>query len=361
MERAQRITRTIGDHGQIGLAEFHIGLIYLHWQQPLAAVPYFTDALRHWQFSRHRLAVVLAQFALGAAHHHAYHYENALTYYGKARQAVSKLEAAGAAPHPQFRRHLSELLAACLETIVGKIRRFGEGEPAGFRIPLVPKDESGDLPTRRETAVSIPHEAPPPTTGSRTAVAPQPIINLPRTAADQTQLDIETTPAAREPVQRELPYSPIPDHPNQSERHVWYRVVARSDQEIFPQTIQPDTTFLVDTRIEEYDLFKLTEDDLVIVKPTNATGSVQLKPQEETEVAKWERICLAKVTIEEDKATFSIGGESGDLQFYPDKDEESDASSETEESTQGDPLYAEDIIGIVIGIWSQLKPNRKTA
>ena len=62
MERAQRITRSVGDHGQIGLAEYHIGLIYLHWGQFLGAIKYFDDALRHWQFVKNDSASSLALY-----------------------------------------------------------------------------------------------------------------------------------------------------------------------------------------------------------------------------------------------------------------------------------------------------------
>ncbi|MFO7681683.1 MAG: hypothetical protein R6X34_16690 [Chloroflexota bacterium] len=350
MERAQRITRTIGDHGQIGLAEFHIGLIYLHWQQPLAAAPYFNDALRHWQFNHHRLAVALAQFAQGAAHHHAYHYENALTHYGKTQQSLRKIEATGAAPHPLFRHRLHEILAACRENVVARIRHFGEDEPAAFRIPITQPVEPGDLPTA--------HIAPPPTGSGRTAVTPQPIINLHRAAANQTQVDVETTPVEPGPPQPEPPepaYSPIPNHPNQGEHHVWYDIVERQDLEEFLPNIPAESFLLVDTRPE---LYTCQPGDLIIVEQEDTEGSIQVEPQNLTEQEQpRRRIYLGEVDY---LPAFTIDSETNDVQFDPDTNEE--IGKVKIGADQPDfPIFAEDIIGIVIGIWSKLNPERKTA
>ncbi|MCZ7672937.1 MAG: hypothetical protein M5U34_40370 [Chloroflexi bacterium] len=63
---AQRITPSISDHAQIGLAEFHIGLIHLYWQQYLGALPYFDDAQRHWQFAHNKYAWRWLNFAQNA-------------------------------------------------------------------------------------------------------------------------------------------------------------------------------------------------------------------------------------------------------------------------------------------------------
>ena len=364
MERAQRITRTIGDHGQIGLAEFHIGLIYLHWGQFLGAIKYFDDAHRHWQFAKHDPAVSLAQFAQGVCQHYAYHYENALVNYGKVQRTLSKIEANGSAPPSDFLVEMRLDLHACRDDVVEKIRTLGEGEPAAFRVPLKEEEPpstraTSDQPTR-ETAVYDTDSPITPfssftSTTTHSSSTPLPINRLPPAHDSDTQLEPETI--ADEPgavVPAILGKSPIPQHANQSDYLVWYNVAEREDLEAFLPAIQADTTLLVDTRT---DIYTCNEGDLVIVDQADAEGSIPLKPQQRVEGTPFTRIYLAEVDAQ---FSFKRNPETGSIHFTSDETGDGYAGRVRITPDQDNsPIYAKDIIGIVIGIWSKLHPAQK--
>lgn len=362
MERAQRITRSVGDHEQIGLAEYHIGLIYLHWGQFLGAIKYFDDAQRHWQFAKKDAVVSLAQFAQGVCQHHAYHYENALANYGKVQRTLSKIESNGSAPPADYLTAIKANLDACRDDVVQKIRTLGEGEPTMFRVPLVetePPDTivSDDPAPQEETAVSPPPITPSPSAdrASRVMTAPPPISHLPPVAGGDSQINqqnvvdepktVSTTPVISDK-------SPIPQHVNQSGTLVWYHVADREDFEEFLPAILADTVLLVDTRT---DLYTCDEGDLVIVNQADAEGSIPVLPQQEVAERPFTRIYLAEV---DEQLSFKRDPETGDIQFESDNAEEFGKVKIT--ANQADfPIFAEEIIGIVIGIWANLHPVQK--
>lgn len=365
MERAQRITRSVGDHGQIGLAEFHIGLIYLHWAQFFGAIKYFEDAQRHWQFAKLEVAVGLAQFAQGVCQHHAYHYERALANYGKVQRTLTKVERNGHAPNgaASTRNYLTAIngnLIACRDDVVQKIRTLGEGEPVVFRVPIpqappATPSPSGtdDQPTRDETAV--PDSTSSRTPASRVPVAPLPISHLPpvsipefRPEQSPVTEELSTVADGKSVISEQ---SPIPQHANQSDYLVWYEVADGEEFDSFLPNIQADTILLVDTRTE---LYTCVEDDLVIVKPADAEGSIPLTPQQETG-QRFIRTYLGEV---DEQFSFKRDPITGEIQFESDKVEEI-GKIKINANQANIPLLAEDIIGIVIGIWSKLNPAYK--
>lgn len=361
MERAQRITRTVGDHRQIGLAEFHIGLIYLHWGQFLGAIKYFDDAQRHWRFAKHDQAVSLAQFAQGVAQHHAFHYETALANYGKVQHTLTKIEVPqnGTAPPTGFLADIKSNLAVCREDVVQKIRTLGQGEPTAFHVPLTDEQDtiasSTENQPTRETAVSDPPatpSSPPHDIASRWPPAPMPISNLPVIVDDdETKPDHDIIGTETAVVPAILGKSPIPQHANQSNYYVWYRVIDRDDLEEFLPNIQSDTALLVDTRT---DLYSCSEGDLVIVDQADAEGSIPLKPQLEVERTPI-NFFLAEV---DEQFSFERDVETGEIKFKSDHPAE-DAKVKITANQADFPIYAEEIIGIVIGIWSKLHPAQK--
>lgn len=363
MERAQRITRTVGDHEQIGLAAYHIGLIYLHWGQVLGAIKYFDDAQRHWQFSKKEAAISLAQFAQGVCQHHAYHYENALANYGKVQRTLTKIESNGSAPPADYLAAIKSHLDACRDDVVQKIRTLGEGEPTMFRVPLAETEPAvtitpDDLPTKKETAVSAPPitPSPPADRASRVPIAPLPISHLPPVAGSEPQINQENLADELETVRDAAPLisdkSPIPQHINQSDALVWYHVADREEFEEFLPAILADTALLVDTRP---DLYTCNEGDLVIVNQADAEGSIPVKPQQAAQERPFTRIYLAEV---DELLSFKRDPETGDIQFESDKAEEVGKVKIT--ANQADfPIFAEEIIGIVIGIWANLHPVQK--
>ena len=342
MERAQRITRDIGDHGQIGLAEFHIGLIYLDWGQPHGAVPYFIDAQRHWTFARRRAAACLAQFAQGVAQQHAFQYETALSSYGKAARLLSRMEIKSPPPATAFLEAFRPCLAQCRQDLVEKIRAFGEGEPAAFRVPMrEPEPSTGDQETRHtpEADVIRSSDGRPPT--------PLPQINMgvrpaPSTPPPDDQPPSEPVPANGSPV------SPIPGHPNGSAHLRWYGVVDRQDLEEFLPSIHENAMLLIDTHV---DPESCNPGELVIVNPKNIEGSIPVKPQQPaSQQAQRLRIFLAKVK----EPSLFTRSNTENIQF-PSEETEEIGTIELAPNQNDVPLYAEEIIGIVIGVWVNLQ------
>lgn len=95
IEQSQRINQRIHDFSQMGLCEFHIGLIYLFWGDFRGATLQFRLARRQWTFiKKPKHVLCLAYFAEGVAQELAYHYEDALSCYGRARQCLERNTAA---------------------------------------------------------------------------------------------------------------------------------------------------------------------------------------------------------------------------------------------------------------------------
>lgn len=90
MEQSQRIIRSVGNYRQIGLGEFHVGLIYLDHVDLHGAAQQFAEARRQWIFADHIPAVCLSYFAAGWALELGLHHEAAMTCYGKADQWLAR-------------------------------------------------------------------------------------------------------------------------------------------------------------------------------------------------------------------------------------------------------------------------------
>jgi hypothetical protein len=319
MERAQRITRTMGDYVQTGLAEFHIGLIYLHWEQALGAINYFDDARRHWNFAKDDVAASLAEFAEGVCHHHGYQYESALANYGKVQRMINRLRTNGSKSVMVFLTELENVLQACRDDVVERIRT-GEGETSTDR----------SLPT------------------------PPPISNLPLPFTADLQFEPEE-PAAMVPV----PESPVPQHVNQSDCFVWYQVVARDDLERLFPCILTDNELLVDIRSGEHE-YKYKDGDLVIIKQSEGEDGILVKSLQETGNPELDYGRLVRLDGVEEQHFYSLDSQTDEVQFTPDEgtDEEGEQPQRHIEQTKS-IITAEQMIGVVLGMWSKAQLIQK--
>ncbi|MCA9932970.1 MAG: hypothetical protein KC415_03560 [Anaerolineales bacterium] len=91
IEQAQRIVRATNAYQLIGLCEYHIGLIYLHFGDSRGASQQFAAARRQWSFVNATAAVCLSLFAEGRAQELALHHESAMTCYSKAEQRLPRI------------------------------------------------------------------------------------------------------------------------------------------------------------------------------------------------------------------------------------------------------------------------------
>jgi hypothetical protein len=90
IEQAQRIIRARADDSQTGLAEFHIGLIYLNWGDCRAAAGQFALARKLWLLANDLPAACLAHFAQGLGLYYAFHKEAAMIQFGRAEQIMKR-------------------------------------------------------------------------------------------------------------------------------------------------------------------------------------------------------------------------------------------------------------------------------
>ena len=347
MERAQRITRAIGNYDQMGLSEFYNGLIYLHDGQFLGAWPCFAEARRYWDFDNRATAVCLAQFAQGVAQHGAFHYELALNHYGKADRCMARFPIDDVTGEQgPFWRALRTLLAASRQSAIRQLRLIDEGpdsSAANRRIildkPPVPPPSPPPTEEDESTAVMPPPEQQPVPRPAPTPAVDLPIFKLSSTGAKPVN---EQVRARSEDIEEEtaVPFIPIPGHDNHSPYLIWMKPEPSSWEEVqaFLPDIHAEDYILVDRDIENY-IFK--PGDLIIVDNKQGAGSVPVEPQQPPLATRFPApIYLGKIEQPPD-APIVDGPEAANT-----------ANGRVRVSLQDErPLYAEDIIGIVVGIW----------
>ena len=347
MERAQRITRAIGNYDQMGLSEFYNGLIYLHDGQFLGAWPCFAEARRYWDFDNRATAVCLAQFAQGVAQHGAFHYELALNHYGKADRCMARFPIDDVTGEQgPFWRALRTLLAASRQSAIRQLRLIDEGpdsSAANRRIildkPPVPPPSPPPTEEDESTAVMPPPEQQPVPRPASTPAVDLPIFKLSSTGAKPVN---EQVRARSEDIEEEtaVPFIPIPGHDNHSPYLIWMKPEPSSWEEVqaFLPDIHAEDYILVDRDIENY-IFK--PGDLIIVDNKQGAGSVPVEPQQPPLATRFPApIYLGKIE-RPPNAPMVDGPEAANT-----------ANGRVRVSLQDErPLYAEDIIGIVVGIW----------
>ncbi|PID86927.1 MAG: hypothetical protein CSB13_01955 [Chloroflexi bacterium] len=360
MERAQRITRMVGDHEEIGLAEFHIGLIYLHWGQSLGAVQYFDNAHRHWRLAQKKLAISLAHLAQGTAQQHAYHYEPALANYSKARHTLRQIKDSGYKEQAELLEALESALNASWADLIDKMHSL---KSTTFHPP--PPDTAPHTSTAEQAAREtdpFKANAMPITTESEATqgdqTAPPPISNMANargttlTPARALPEPIPMPPAAAGiGISAQAPDS-LPGIPEAEQSHLWYNITNRKDLGEFLPDICSDTLLLVDTRIE---LYACEEGDLVLVNQADIQGSIQLEPQAPTEPQPFQRIFLGEA---ECAFAFKRNPATDGIKFSPETAKET-GKVKLAAAHSDSPILAENVIGIVVGILHKLHPAYK--
>mgnify|MGYP001434178301 CR=1 FL=1 len=204
-----------------------------------------------------------------------------------------------------------------------------------------PPPAAGEAPTPViALSPEIRPSAPPPTPPTTVrATAGLPIIKLSPETAVHREPDSPPSPAA--PV-------PIPDHQNLSDHLIWMKPDPADwpqVQTLFPD-ISAETRILVDRRFGNYPI---RPGDLVIVDDAAGAGIVPVQPEQPPMATRYPSpIFLGKIEHPPppNQIARAQGADhgKGSVKLSPDQER---------------PLYADDIIGIVIGIWVGLKgPQR---
>lgn len=297
IKQAQRINRAIGNHRQTGLCEFHVGLIYLDWGDCLAAGQQFAEARRQWTFGNDVGAVCLAHFAEGQAHYFAYHYETAMTNYGKAEQCLLRI------PYTPP----SDGLGAFMVALEAALRTAQQAVRDGL---WALKDENSTSSAQSETATQV----------METAVSPPPPPPNPVPPPHYN-------PNAPEGI------NPVPGHTKDNEQYNWYQVqqLHHLRNNLFPGI--PEGAWLLVQRLPEnsYPLGGV----VVVIFDREVNNGILVKPHQATH--RFRRIYLARWEEPMQRFTRDI---HGTVTFSPD--------------VQRIPITPEEVLGIVRGAWLEM-------
>lgn len=351
IERSQRITRASGDYQQMGLSEFYAGLIHLHEGQFLGAAHYFVEARRFWTFGGSVTAVCLTHLAQGIAQQEAHYDEAALSRYGQAERCLRRFPLDDTLGRDAaFVAECRALLTECREKLTQRMRAPDEGEAAERAVPRLTLTGREAAPADGSSTVA---EVTPPPVGARPAPrmtinqppAALPIFNLRAQPASSALLvaGAEETGAEETAV---VAIPPIPGHQNNQPYLIWYKTNPNEGfvvQDWLPD-IPANAYVLVDTRVDQY-YYK--SGDLVIVNSERAQGQIPVHLDPPSAPPPPEPIFLGE--LEKPPPEVSSGqvvADSGSVKLAPD---------------QETPLYADEIIGIVIGVWVAVALQQRPA
>ncbi|WP_420642042.1 hypothetical protein [Candidatus Leptofilum sp.] len=311
IDRYQRINRAIGDHVQIGLCEYHIGLIYLHEAAFHGAVQQFELARQQWSFVSQPAGVSLTHLARAVALMLSDHYEAALVSVGRVETWLERARFAKAMPQDtQFQTKVTGYVAE----LQAALRNLMDERP---KTDKSARDEEDVPPHDDEDADAAPPSEPDPE------------------AETQADADVNPGAATRPPIVNigpHMPVLPIPGHRQTTERYEWYVVEVRPTSEFMPE-INSGDWLLVDMHPTLDNDVQDTEQPILVVKDRRIEGTIRVRP---LEPRGRQRIYLATL---DDSPTgrFWIDEETGTVTF-------------SSEMAQID-INRNEILGVVVGFW----------
>ena len=233
IEQSQRIVRARGDYGQAGLAEFHIGLIYLHWDDCRAAANQFAVARQPWSLANDTPAMCLAHYAQGLGLYHSYHNEAAMLQFSRAERMLNR--PTSGAPGERLAtlgKEMRPLLLIAQETLRESLwpkeQQSAEVLQAGY-LSVPPAMAAGvdepQTPSEPQHVKSRPIERP-----EWAKRVPLPISNLPGGVGDSLR-------------------GPVPGHITTDDRFGWYQIGDKKSE--FLPAFASGTWLLADRDVDE--------------------------------------------------------------------------------------------------------------
>jgi hypothetical protein len=205
IEQSQRILRGRGEYDQIGLGEFHIGLVYLYWNDTRAAAGQFALARQPWSLASDSTAICLAHYAQGLALYHAYHNESAMMQFSRAERLLNKTPPGSQAERfNQLAVAMRPLLTISQETLRRSMwpeEHVPDAAKSGYLTVPPHVAQAGKKHAGRSLDTPAPAADQPP--------VPRPISNLPGGEAG-------------------LLRGPVPGHIVLDDRYGWYIVAEKS-------------------------------------------------------------------------------------------------------------------------------------
>ncbi len=326
IEQSQRINRALGDYGQSGLNEFHIGLIYLYQGECHAAEKQFDLAWRQWSFVHEPASQSLAHLGRGYAQDITLHYEAAMINFAKAWQGLGRVRLAPPSDRQDFfRKKIEQYIHEAQE----RLRQRMHAQPAG----TTAQDNAFKAENDMITGPAEHENTTPPESEYTAERAPQP----PRTNLSDDPM-------------------PIDGHQKVDGRYRWYIVEKRLADGDIPQ-IQQNDWLLVFMQPDQTDLAPTEEQPLVVVCQSESGGTIHLRPHPSEQTSQRHRIYLRELTIK--TGPFVRNQETGDI-FFPPAEQEfmgtfarNQATGEMSIPAAGQEEFVDltKIIGIVVGLW----------
>ena len=261
IDQSQRIVRARGDYGQAGLVEFHIGLIYLHWDDCRAAANQFALARQPWSLAGDTPAMCLAHYAQGLGLYHSYHNEAAMLQFGRAERLLNRptIGAQGerlVALGKEMRPVLQIAQETLRESLWPKEQQSAETLQAGY-LSVPPNMASETTPAGPMEEAPGPRQAPRRKTGRPewTKRVPMPISNLPDGISD-------------------APRGPLPGHITTDERFGWYQIAEKKSE--FLPAVASGMWLLADREVDERP--PTGREYVVVGSARDELGSIAVRP-----------------------------------------------------------------------------------
>lgn len=251
IDQSQRIVRARGDYGQVGLCEFHIGLIFLYWDDCRAAANQFALARQPWSLVSDAPAMCLAHYAQGLGLYHSYHNEAAMLQFGRAERLLGRPAiGAQAQRFAKLAEEMRPLLVIAQETLRESLwpreHQPAEALKAGYlTVPETQQAQQSD----EQPAAARP-------AASRQSVA-QPESRLGMRREPETPVERPEWAKRVPPPFSQLPESlsqsmrgPVPGHVTTDDRFGWY-VIADKRGEFLP-SMESGTWLLADREVDDH-------------------------------------------------------------------------------------------------------------
>ncbi len=268
IEQSQRMVRARGDYTQTGQCEFHIGLIYFHWDDPRAAANQFALARQPWMLAGDHSAICLTHFAQGLALYHAFHNEPAMLQFGRAERLLARAaHGALAARHTALVDQLRPLLTAAQEAL---------------REDLWPEDRPPDAQPTPAERLYVPV---PPRRDTPPATTPPPVAksdNVARRAFDRPPPPTDRATRALPPISNlpgglgDVPRGPVPGHIVVDDRFGWYVIAERRGS--FLPAVAAGTWLLADSEPEERSAAAGRGEYVIVGSRRAGLGSIAVQP-----------------------------------------------------------------------------------
>ncbi len=314
IDRYQRINRAMGNHVQLGLCHYHIGLIYLHEGAFWGAVQQFELARQQWSFVNQPASISLTHLGRVVALQRADHYEAALVSVGKVASWLDRARFAETVP--QWERFRAQVLAYVAELQAALRQQMDAAPQTAVSDPAQP-DEANDS---SGPAAGSPDQKTEPGVEAVVSEALPPVVNMDR--------------AAR-------PSIPIPEHLLMDDRYAWYLVEKRPSSNFLVE-INAGDWLLVDLKPGFTEDLQDTEQPVLVVMDKQIEGTIRVRPLDPKE--RYQRIYL--VTLADSSKKFQRDQVTGTVTFSPEMAEIGVDLSE--------------ILGSVVGFWRpmiELLPN----